>query len=143
MTTKTSSQQDLNQSEILKQDSRLPIYISVIGIALFLLGVNKWATLSILIFGVFLLIQSFILRLEFTSDALVVWQLNRELRRFPFKNWLAWRLFLPQLPGILYFREEASPHLLPILFDPDKLESQLRLKVGSLEKPNKSPNSLS
>ena len=144
MTTKTTSASDLNQSVSLKPESRLPIIITAIGIALFLLGLSKWITVSVVIFGLFLLVQSLILRLEFTSEALVVWQLGRELRRFPFKKWLAWRLFLPQLPGILYFREEASPHLLPILFDPDKLEDQLRLRVGSLEKPNnKSPNNLS
>ena len=60
-------------------------------------------------------------------------QLNRELRRFPFEDWLAWRIFLPWLPGILYFREQASPHLLPILFDKEMLEKQLKLRVGSLE----------
>ncbi|KGG18032.1 putative membrane protein [Prochlorococcus sp. MIT 0602] len=43
---------------------------------------------------------------------------------------------MPQLPGILYFRETASPHLLPILFDKTMLESQLKLRVGSLEIKN-------
>ena len=88
-------------------------------------------------FGFFLLIQSFILRLEFTPNDLVVFQFGRELRRFPYKNWLAWRLFLPELPGIFYFREEASPHLLPILFNPTALTNQLRLRLGHLEKPKK------
>ncbi|KGG14331.1 putative membrane protein [Prochlorococcus sp. SS52] len=60
-------------------------------------------------------------------------QLGKEIRCFPFKNWLAWRIFLPQLPGILYFRETASPHLLPILFDRTMLETQLKLRVGSKE----------
>ena len=60
-------------------------------------------------------------------------QLGRELRRFPFDKWIAWRILLPQLPGLLYFREEASPHLLPILFNPKSLETQLRLRVKDLE----------
>ena len=77
------------------------------------------------------------MRLEFTPNDLVVWQLGKELRRFPYKNWLAWRMLLPALPGILYFREEASPHLLPILFDKNELLNQLRLRVGNLEKPIK------
>ena len=101
---------------------------------------SQWPGITLTIFGFFLLIQSFILRLEFTPNDLVVWQLGKELRRFPFKNWLAWRLLLPQLPGILYFREIASPHLLPILFDPLELESQLKLRVGDLETPKKTQN---
>ena len=60
-------------------------------------------------------------------------QLGRELRRFPFKNWISWRILLAQLPGFLYFREEASPHLLPILFEVNSLKEQLRLRVGGLE----------
>ena len=71
---------------------------------------------------------------------LFVLQLGRQLRCFPFKDWLAWRIFLPGLPGILYFREQASPHLLPILFDIEMLEQQLKLRVGSKEITNTQGN---
>ena len=37
------------------------------------------------------------------------------------------------MPGFLYFREEASPHLLPILFEVNSLKEQLRLRVKDLE----------
>ena len=83
------------------------------------------------------MLQSFTLRIEFSPDELIVLQLGRVLRRFPYQNWLAWRILLPQVPGLFYFREEASPHLLPILFDPNQLEEQLKLRVGSLEISNK------
>ncbi len=126
-------QMNPNKSVVLTPSHRLPLIITGLGIALITIPENHWPSILISAFGLFLLIQSFILRLEFTSKDLVVWQLGRELRRFPFKSWLAWRIFLPQLPGLLYFREEASPHLLPILFDPRMLESQLKLRVGSLE----------
>ena len=125
------------QSVTLKPFFRLPLLITMLGITLIILPINYWISIGVSIFGLFLLIQSFILRLEFTPNDLIVWQLKRELRRFPFKDWLAWRLFLPRVPGILYFREEASPHLLPILFDPESLEAQLKLRVGSLEVPKK------
>ncbi len=128
---------DSSDSVTLKPFFRLPLLITVLGLSLILIPINHWISIVISIFGIFLLIQSCILRLEFTPNDLIVWQLNRELRRFPFKNWLAWRLLLPSLPGIFYFREEASPHLLPILFDPKALEDQLRKRVGSLEKPKK------
>lgn len=118
---------------ILTPMYRLPIYITSIGFALLLLPIKPWPTLFISGFGLFLLLQSFTLRLKFTSKELVVLQLGRELRRFPFKNWIAWRILLPKLPGLLYFREEASPHLLPILFNTKMLEEQLKLHVGKLQ----------
>ena len=118
---------------ILSPSHQLPVIITITGIFLLLLPIAKWIAIIISSFGLFLLLQSFTLRLEFTKDDLVVLQLGKELRRFPFKSWLAWKLFLPQLPGLLYFREEASPHLLPILFNPEELETQLKLRVGSLE----------
>ena len=142
MSINTQTNLDPSQSVILKPFFRLPLLIIILGITLIILPVNYWISIGISIFGLFLLVQSFILRLEFTPNDLIVWQLKRELRRFPFKSWLAWRIFLPQLPGILYFREEASPHLLPILFDPQTLEAQLKLRVGSLETPkNEFPTS--
>ena len=54
-----------------------------------------WLTLVVVLFGLFLLIQSASLRLEFKEDALIVWQNSRELRRFPYNQWLSWRLFAP------------------------------------------------
>ncbi len=140
METKTQTASNPNKNVSLKPSPRLSILTTFLGIALYPLLPSPVPSLVVSIFGLFLLIQTFILRLEFTPEDLVVWQLNRELRRFPFNSWLAWRLFLPELPGILYFREEASPHLLPILFDPKELENQLRLRVGDLEKPKRSSN---
>ncbi|WP_320667099.1 DUF3119 family protein [Prochlorococcus sp. MIT 1307] len=131
----TQTQLDPSKSVVLKPSYRLPLIIIFLGLSLFLFPPNPWPAICISVFGLFLLIQSLILRLEFTANDLIVWQLDRELRRFPFKSWLAWRILLPQLPGIFYFREEASPHLLPILFDPKTLENQLKLRVGALETP--------
>ncbi len=126
---------------ILKPSPRLPILITLLGIGLLPLPFNPWPSIVIIIFGLFLLIQSLILRLEFSDKAMIVWQLGRELRNFPFENWLAWRIFLPWLPRILYFREKACPHLLPILFDPINLEKQLQLRVGQLKKPKEQASS--
>ena len=130
-------------SVILSPNPRLPLIITALGLMVLPLPFHPLPSLLISGFGLALLIQTLTLRLEFNSEAMVVWQLGRVLRSFPFKEWLAWRLFLPELPGILYFREEASPHLLPILFDRKSLENQLRKRVGSLERPSKpqsSPN---
>tara|TARA_Y100001968_G_scaffold333507_1_gene396780 strand:+ start:2272 stop:2685 length:414 start_codon:yes stop_codon:yes gene_type:complete len=133
MSNKSSEQIGPNQGVLLSPSYQLPLLISAIGPFLLLLPLNPWPTVLINIFGFFLLLQSFTLRLEFTDHDLIVLQLGKELRRFPFKNWLAWKIFFPKLPGLLYFREEASPHLLPVLFDPKSLEEQLKSKVGKLE----------
>ena len=120
-------------SVILSPSYRLPIFIIFIGLLFLLTPFNPWASIIISSFGFFLLLQSFTLKLKFTKDDLIVMQFGNELRRFPFKNWIAWRIIFPQLPGFLYFREEASPHLLPILFEVNSLREQLRLRVKDLE----------
>ena len=120
-------------SVILSPSYRLPLFIIFIGLVFLITPFHPWPTITISSFGFFLLLQSFTLKLKFTKDDLIVMQLGIELRRFPFKNWIAWRILLPQLPGFLYFREEASPHLLPILFEVNSLKEQLRLRVKDLE----------
>ncbi len=121
------------ESVILSPSYRLPIFIIFIGFLFLITPFHPLPTIIISSFGLFLLLQSFTLKLKFTKDDLIVMQLGNELRRFPFKNWIAWRILLPQLPGFLYFREEASPHLLPILFEVNSLREQLRLRVKNLE----------
>tara|TARA_Y100001968_G_scaffold227566_1_gene210319 strand:+ start:849 stop:1256 length:408 start_codon:yes stop_codon:yes gene_type:complete len=118
---------------ILSPSFRLPIFIIAIGLLFLISPFNPWPTIIISSFGCFLLLQSFTLKLKFTSEDLIVMQLGKELRRFPFKNWIAWKIILPEVPGFLYFREEASPHLLPILFQVNSLREQLRLRVKDLE----------
>ena len=132
----SASKKESSDEVVLKAMYRLPFLIILAGLIILLTPAVKWLGLTISIFGLFLLIQSLTLKLKFTSKDLVVLQLDKEIRRFPFDQWLAWRIFFPKLPGILYFREKASPHLLPILFDKEMLESQLRLRIGSLEIKN-------
>ncbi len=124
----------------LKKDSvtlspsfRLPLFIIIFGLLFLITPLHPWPTILISSFGFFLLLQSFTLKLKFTQEDLIVMQMGKELRTFPFKNWIAWKIILPQLPGFLYFREEASPHLLPILFEVNSLKEQLRLRVKDLE----------
>ena len=121
------------ESVILSPSYSLPIFIIFIGLLFLITPFHPWPTIVISSFGFFLLLQSFTLKLKFTNEDLIVMQLGNELRRFPFKNWIAWRIILPNLPGFLYFREEASPHLLPILFEVNSLREQLRLRVQDLE----------
>ena len=129
----TSENSTDNDSVTLSPSYRLPIFIIFIGLLFLITPFNPWPTIVISSFGFFLLLQSFTLKIKFTKEDFIVMQLGNELRRFPFKNWIAWRIILPKLPGFLYFREEASPHLLPILFEVNALKKQLRLRVKELE----------
>ena len=122
-------------SVTLKPDVRLPLLVVALGAALLPLPLHPWPTLVVTLFGLFLLLQTASLRLEFEEKALIVWQNGRELRRFPYDQWLAWRLFAPWLPGLFYFRETQSIHFLPILFSPGELRDQLEQRVGDREVP--------
>ena len=129
----TSENPTENDSVTLSPSFRLPIFIIFGGLLFLITPFNPWPTIVISSFGSFLLLQSFTLKIKFTKEDFIVMQMGNELRRFPFKNWIAWRIILPKLPGFLYFREEASPHLLPILFEVNALKKQLRLRVKELE----------
>jgi len=114
-----------------------------VGLAVVVLGLAALAlqplwspapllTLAISGFGLFLLLQTSLLRLEFSHDALLVRRQDALLRRFPYSEWKSWRLFWTGLPALFYFREERSIHLLPMLFDADTLQSQLRQRLPHL-----------
>ena len=107
--------------------------ILLLSACLWPLPLSPWPTLVVGLFSVFLLVQTYILKLEFSEDDLVVWRGQEELRRFPFREWMSWRLFAPWLPGLFYFRETKSIHFLPILFNPTELQEQLELRVGELQ----------
>ena len=117
---------------------RLPVAILLLSATLLPLPLRPWPSLVIGLFGLFLMVQTYTLRLEFCVDTLVVWRGQQELRRFPYAEWTSWRLFAPWLPGLFYFREINSIHFLPILFEPAQLREQLVQRVGALEAPQPS-----
>jgi len=92
-----------------------------------------WAGLVVSVFGLFLLLQSALLRLTFGADALLVSRQGTLLRRFPYEAWLGWKLFWPALPVLFYFRERNSIHLLPVLFDASSLRQQLETRLPQLK----------
>lgn len=114
----------------------LPLAVVVLGLAVlplsWLWGPALWPGLVLSLFGLFLLVQSALLRLVFSDDALLVWRQETLLRRFPYSNWLGWRLFWPAVPVLFYFREQKSIHLLPVLFDATALRQQLETRLPQL-----------
>ena len=124
---------DIENSVTISPSVRLPIILIILSFMLLFLKIGSIPTVISASFSFFLLLQTFTLRIQITQDDFVVMQLGKEIRRFPFNNWLTWKLFFPNLPVIFYFREKSSPHLLPIIFNPDQLKKQLQEKVGELE----------
>ena len=114
----------------------VPLTVVALGLALLPLQLlwapSLWLSLVVALFGLFLLLQSVLLRLTFTADALLVSRQDTLLRRFPYSEWLSWRLFWPALPVLFYFREQKSIHLLPVLFDARELQSQLQAHLPQL-----------
>ena len=124
---------NLEDSVTISPSFQLPLILIALSFFLLFLNIGTYPTIISASFSFFLLLQAFTLRIKISQDDFIVLQLGKEIRRFPFKNWLTWKLFLPNLPGIFYFREKSSPHLLPILFNPEQLRNQLKDKVGELE----------
>jgi hypothetical protein len=121
------------------------VALGVVGLGLACLSLSPllgWApllSLVISLFGLFLLLQTALLRLEFNREALQVWRQETLLRRFPYGQWQSWRLFWPGLPVLFYFREERSIHLLPMLFNAAELRQQLEQRLPALAPASGNP----
>tara|TARA_B100000963_G_scaffold304713_1_gene278639 strand:+ start:88 stop:489 length:402 start_codon:yes stop_codon:yes gene_type:complete len=124
---------EIDKSVIISPSFQLPVILIVLSFMLLFLNIGFLPTIISASFSFFLLLQSFTLRIKISENELTVLQLGKEIRNFPFKNWLTWKIFTSKIPIIFYFREKLSPHLLPVLFNPDQLRSQLENKVGDLE----------
>jgi hypothetical protein len=120
---------DPAQGVILAPRPWVPVGVVLLGGAS--LALNLWAALVVGLFGLFLLLQSQLLRLQFSAEALLVWRGASLLRSFPYSDWLGWKLFWQPLPVLFYFREQRSIHLLPVLFDATTLREQLNLHVSA------------
>jgi hypothetical protein len=127
---------DPPESVVLTPRIWVPLGVIVLALASLALrlwwSMAPWLALVVGLFGLFLLVQSQILRLELGPEALVVWRQQQELRRFPYHDWLNWTVFWPRLPVLFYFRERQSIHLLPMLFDAETLRDQLRQRLPLL-----------
>lgn len=97
------------------------IPIVLIAVAIPIAVLQLWVGLGIGIFGLFLSIQTTIIKLEFTTTALNVYRSNNIIRTFPYSEWENWQIFWQPVPILFYFKEINSIHFLPIIFDPQML----------------------
>jgi Protein of unknown function (DUF3119) len=107
----------------LSPSYKIPLFLIVASLPLLL--VKWWLCLAVSLFGLFLLIQTITLRLQFTETALDIYRSKELIRRFPYVEWYNWRVFWPNLPILFYFKEINSIHFLPIIFDPKMLTTCL------------------
>lgn len=125
MTASTSSP---SAAETIELAPSYTLAIALIGLAIPLLLVQVWVSLAIGLFGVFLLLQTVMLRLRFTPTDLDVYRGETLIRRFPYQDWQNWEIFWSPVPILFYFKEVKSIHFLPILFDPNTLRRCLEAR---------------
>ena len=114
----------------LELQPRFWVPLGVVGLGL-ACGLLSWiAAAVVVLFGCFLMLQTALLRLRFEAEALVVTRSGNEIRRFPYSDWMGWRVFWPGVPVLFYFREVNSIHFLPMLFDANALKEQLTTRIG-------------
>jgi hypothetical protein len=109
----------------------LPIALVILAIPL--LVIQVWVSLAIALFGLFLLVQTLMLRLRFTEAALDVYRGDTLIRHFPYAEWQNWRIFWPPVPILFYFKEVNSIHFLPIIFDPKLLQACLEARCPRVD----------
>lgn len=115
--TKAATETETSTAEIieLKPNFAIPIVLVIIAIAL--LPFFKIGAGIVGILGLFLLIQTLRIKLQFTQKALDVYNGKTMIRSFPYEEWINWRIFWTRLPILFYFREVNSIHFLPVIFD--------------------------
>jgi hypothetical protein len=109
---------------------KIPLVLMAAAIPLVLL--KWWLGLPIGLFGLFLLIQTLVLRLRFTATSLEVYRGQTMIRDFPYSEWQHWEIFWSPVPILFYFREVKSIHFLPIIFDPAMLRACLEQRCPRL-----------
>lgn len=107
----------------LQPSYKIPLVLILVGIPLAFWQI--WVGGVFTLFGVFLLVQAYTLRLHFTATDLDIYRSGKRIRRFPYAEWQNWRIFWTSVPILFYFKEIHSIHFLPIIFDPRSLQDQL------------------
>ena len=130
MTSTTSKTLEFETVE-LAPSYTVAVAVTAIGLAVTFLQLIVGGVVAL--FGVFLLVQTALLRLRFTPTELEVVRNGTLIRSFPYSEWSHWEIFWPPIPILFYFREVKSIHFLPILFDPKMLKDCLVARCQRLE----------
>ena len=107
----------------LKPNYTIPLVLTAAAIPI--AAIQLWVGIAIGIFGLFLTIQTAIIKLKFTTTALEVYRGSKLIRTFPYQEWETWQIFWQPVPILFYFKEVNSIHFLPIIFDSQLLRTCL------------------
>lgn len=106
-----------NSTEVVELSPNFKIPLFLIVTAGILSLISWWLAGAIAVLGLFLTIQTFLIKLQFTEKALNVLRSGSIIRSFPYSDWLNWEIFWQPVPILFYFKEVNSIHFLPIIFD--------------------------
>ena len=123
-----------NENTIPEEIELAPSYNLAVILLLIGIALTLWKTILgivIALIAIFLLIQTILIKLKFTKTALDVYRLQTKIRSFPYCEWENWKIFIPTVPILFYFKEVKSIHFLPIIFNPLQLESCLQKYCSS------------
>lgn len=123
--TKAAAEKTTDTAEVIELKPSFAIPIVLVTMAIALLPFSKIGTLILGLLGLFLMIQTLRIKLQFTPKVLNVYNGKTVIRSFPYEEWINWRIFWTRLPILFYFREVNSIHFLPIIFDSKTLLSCL------------------
>jgi Protein of unknown function (DUF3119) len=115
----------------LPRSYRIPV--AVMGIGSLLAFGNIWLGSLVGLFGLFLLVQTRMLVLRFTDNALDIYRGDSLIRHFPYAEWQHWEIFWKPVPVLFYFREVNSIHFLPIIFSPSELRTCLETHCATVQ----------
>lgn len=107
----------------LKPSYNIPVVLVIASIPLLIVQPLIGGVFGLL--GLFLMLQTVTVRLQFTPTDLDLYRGEKLIRSFPYQEWQDWRIFWNRIPILFYFKEVKSIHFLPILFDPDTLKTCL------------------
>lgn len=116
---------EAESTEVVELAPNFKIPLVLIAIACALSLVSLWLSGAIALLGLFLTVQTFLIRLQFTPKALNVLRSDQIIRSFPYSDWLNWEIFWSPVPILFYFKEVNSIHFLPIIFAPQTLKNCL------------------
>ncbi len=123
--TKAATEKTTGTTETIELKPNFAIPVVLVIVAISLLPFSKIGASIVGLLGLFLMIQTFRIKLQFTQKALDVYNGKKMIRSFPYEEWSNWRIFWSRLPILFYFREVNSIHFLPIIFDSKTLLSCL------------------
>lgn len=102
---------------------RIPVVLLIATVGL--VFVQPVVAFVVGLLGLFLMLQTGLIRLRFSDTDMDVYRGQTLIRRFPYREWENWRIFWNRVPILFYFKEVKSIHFLPILFNPDTLKACL------------------